>query len=317
MLTITHVYWLAGAYLAYITWQSLHDAGNPRRYGTAGFWGLLSVAFLFGDAIPPLLMGLMVLALAVLAASGAIRRGSYPQVSVADRERSALRFGHRLFIPAMLIPVITLTGVLLLKNITISGAPLLSKEQTTVICLGLACLVAFLAALKYTGERLPLAIQSSRSILDAIGWAVLLPLLLAMLGAVFNKAGIGDLVADLLTRSLPLQHLWVAVLAYGLGMVFFTMIMGNAFAAFPVMTLGIGLPILVTQHGANPAPLAAIGMLTGYCGTLLTPMAANFNIVPAALLELKDPNAVIKAQVMTALPLIACNLILMYWLVFR
>ena len=138
-----------------------------------------------------------------------------------------------------------------------------------------------------------------------------------MLGAVFNKAGIGDLVADLLTRSLPLQHLWVAVLAYGLGMVFFTMIMGNAFAAFPVMTLGIGLPILVTQHGANPAPLAAIGMLTGYCGTLLTPMAANFNIVPAALLELKDPNAVIKAQVMTALPLIACNLILMYWLVFR
>ena len=118
----------------------------------------------------------MVLALAVLAASGAIRRGSYPQVSLADRERNALRFGHRLFIPAMLIPVITLTGVLLLKNITISGSPLLSKEQTTVICLGLACLVAFLAALKFTGERLPLAIQSSRSILDAIGWAVLLPL---------------------------------------------------------------------------------------------------------------------------------------------
>jgi uncharacterized membrane protein len=58
-------------------------------------------------------------------------------------------------------------------------------------------------------------------------------------------------------------------------------------------------------------------MLIGYCGTLLTPMAANFNIVPAALLELKDPNAVIKAQVMTALPLIACNLILMYWLAFR
>ena len=164
------------------------------------------------------------------------------------------------------------------------------------------------------GERLPAAVNASRGILDAIGWAILLPLLLAMLGALFTKAGIGDLVADLLTRSLPLEQVWVAVLAYGMGMVLFTMVMGNAFAAFPVMTLGIGLPILVSQHGADPAPLAAIGMLTGYCGTLLTPMAANFNIVPAALLELRDQNAVIRAQVMTALPLMACNLLLIYWL---
>ena len=135
-----------------------------------------------------------------------------------------------------------------------------------------------------------------------------------MLGGLFNKAGIGDLVATILTTALPLQDAWVAVLAYGLGMVLFTMVMGNAFAAFPVMTLGIGLPVLVHQHGADPAALAAIGMLTGYCGTLLTPMAANFNIVPVALLELKDQNAVIRMQVMTALPLIACNLVLLYML---
>lgn len=31
-------------------------------------------------------------------------------------------------------------------------------------------------------------------------------------------------------------------------------------------------------------------MLSGFCGTLMTPMAANFNIVPAALLELSDRN---------------------------
>jgi uncharacterized membrane protein len=39
--------------------------------------------------------------------------------------------------------------------------------------------------------------------------------------------------------------------------------------------------------------------------------------VPAALLELKDPNAVIRQQVMTALPLLACNIALMYFIVFR
>jgi uncharacterized membrane protein len=58
-------------------------------------------------------------------------------------------------------------------------------------------------------------------------------------------------------------------------------------------------------------------MLTGYCGTLLTPMAANFNIVPAVLLELPDQYGVIRAQWPTALILLAVNFVLMWVLVFR
>jgi uncharacterized membrane protein len=121
----------------------------------------------------------------------------------------------------------------------------------------------------------------------------------------------------LIGQVIPTDSRLACVLAYGLGMVAFTMIMGNAFAAFPIMTAGIGLPLLVHQHGAHAAVLGAIGMLTGYCGTLMTPMAANFNIVPAALLELDDPNGVIRAQVPTALALLLVNLALMYWLAFR
>jgi uncharacterized membrane protein len=100
-------------------------------------------------------------------------------------------------------------------------------------------------------------------------------------------------------------------------MALFTMIMGNAFAAFPVMTAGIGLPLIVHQFGGNPIVMSAIGMLSGFCGTLMTPMAANFNIVPAALLDLKDKNGVIKVQVPTALILLAVNTLLMATLVFR
>jgi uncharacterized membrane protein len=57
-------------------------------------------------------------------------------------------------------------------------------------------------------------------------------------------------------------------------------------------------------------------MLSGFCGTLVTPMAANFNIVPAALLELTDRNAVIKAQLPTAAILLIANTVLMYVFVF-
>ena len=73
----------------------------------------------------------------------------------------------------------------------------------------------------------------------------------------------------------------------------------------------IGVPILIHANGGDPAVIGAVGMLSGFCGTLMTPMAANFNIVPAALLELKDQNGVIKAQIPTALPLLAANIVIL------
>jgi uncharacterized membrane protein len=77
------------------------------------------------------------------------------------------------------------------------------------------------------------------------------------------------------------------------------------------------VPLIVHRFGGDPAIMGAIGMLSGFCGTLATPMAANYNIVPAALLELPDRNGVIRVQIPTAIPLLICNTILMYVLVFR
>ena len=58
-------------------------------------------------------------------------------------------------------------------------------------------------------------------------------------------------------------------------------------------------------------------MLTGYCGTLVTPMGANFNVIPVLLLDLRDPHAVIRAQWPTAAALFIANMILMALLAFR
>jgi uncharacterized membrane protein len=147
--------------------------------------------------------------------------------------------------------------------------------------------------------------------MDSVGWAAVLPQSLAALGAVFAAAGVGKVVSTLATTYLPLGSPSAAVAAYAIGMALFTMIMGNAFAAFPVMTAGIGLPLVVQQYGGDVVVVTAIGMLSGFCGTLMTPMAANFNIVPAALLELRDRYGVIKAQIPTALLLLAANIVLL------
>jgi uncharacterized membrane protein len=140
--------------------------------------------------------------------------------------------------------------------------------------------------------------------------------MLASLGAVFLAAGVGEQVGRLFGEYIPLDTRTAAVAAYCIGMALFTIIMGNAFGAFPLMTAAIGYPVLVQHFHGNPAAVFAIGMLAGFCGTLCTPMAANFNIVPAALLEMKDKYGPIKAQIPTAIPLLACNIILMYAVAF-
>jgi uncharacterized membrane protein len=141
--------------------------------------------------------------------------------------------------------------------------------------------------------------------------------MLASLGAVFALAGVGNVVGEIAAQVVPQGSLLIAVIVYCVGMALFTMVMGNAFAAFPVLTAGVGIPFLIQDFGGNPAAVAAIGMLAGFCGTLMTPLAANFNIVPAALLDLKDRNHVIRAQIPTALIMLAVNTALMYALAFN
>ena len=317
MITLQWIYWLCGAYVLWVAVLGLRDRANPRRSTTALFWGLLGAMFLFADRLPPVAVGGVVLLLTGLAGFGGLGRGAYAEAGDAEKRSEAARLGNRLFWPALLIPGVTVLLAVVLKDAAIGGQRLLGGEQTTLVALGIACLVAVAAACRLTRQTTASAVEQSRRLIDAVGWTALLPLLLATLGSVFAATGVGDAVAGLVRAVIPVENRFVVVVAYAVGMALFTMIMGNAFAAFPVLTAGIGLPLLVQLHGADAASLAAIGMLSGYCGTLLTPMAANFNLVPAALLELRDPHAVIRRQVATALPLLACNIALMYFIVFR
>lgn len=296
---------------------SARDRSNPKRWGNAGLWGLLAVSFLFGSAIGDLANGLLVLALVLLAGTGAIGRGVPRTTSPREREIRAEARGSAIFVPALLIPAVAILGTLMLGRISIHRAPFIERNQVTLISFTLGIVIALLVAVLWLRPPLRAPLDEGRRLADAIGWAAILPQLLAALGAVFALAGVGGAVGGLATAWLPLAHPFAAVVAYCIGMAVFTIVMGNAFAAFPVMTSAIGVPLIVHRFGGDPAIMGAIGMLSGYCGTLVTPMAANFNIVPAALLELPDRYAVIKAQVPTAIPLLAANILLMYLLVFR
>ncbi|MDQ6648175.1 MAG: DUF979 domain-containing protein [Pseudomonadota bacterium] len=322
MLRIEYGYWLIAAFLIYAGWRNLRD--HHRWH--AAFWLVLGLLFGAGDFIlkqsgaghplPAQIAGVGVIVLAMLAPR--LHRKAHPENSTAEeRLQSAIRLGHRLFVPALLIPLVTLLVAVTGGYLVIFGHALFATPQMTLTGLALACVVALLAASRVARTPIHEGLAEGRRLLDAIGWAALLPLLLAALGQVFTESGVGTAIAAIATSYLPTGSALACLLAFALGMVLFTVIMGNAFAAFPVMMAGIGLPLLIHQHGANPAILGAMGMLCGYCGTLLTPMAADFNLVPAALLELRNPYGVIRAQVWSALWIFVSTVLLMWMLVFR
>jgi uncharacterized membrane protein len=296
-----------------VNWR---DRSNRRRFNNTAFWGIYAVTFLFGSRIPDLASGLLVIAMVLVASIRGLGQ-AVDQSSDEEREKRAARCGNRLFIPALAIPIVTVVGTLTLKRLTINGTSLVDVKQVTVISLAIATVIALAIGMILLRPPLSAPIRETRRLLDAVGWAAVLPQMLAALGALFALAGVGTVVSGLAQRWIPLDTPFVVVITYAIGMAVFTMIMGNAFAAFPVMTAGIGLPLIVQKFGGDPTIMAAIGMLSGFCGTLMTPMAANFNIVPTALLELPDENAVIKVQIPTALILLGANILLMNFLVFR
>jgi uncharacterized membrane protein len=210
-----------------------------------------------------------------------------------------------------------LLGTLTFKYLHVGATPLVDPKQITLISLGVAIIVAFVLGVAMLRPPLSAPLIEARRLMDAVSWAAVLPQMLAALGAMFALAGVGPIVAGILQRVIPLDTPLVVVATYAIGMALFTVIMGNAFAAFPVMTAGIGLPLIVHRFGGDVIVMAAVGMVSGFCGTLMTPMAANFNIVPTALLELPDQNAVIKVQIPTGILLLACNIVIMYLFVFR
>lgn len=324
LINIKLVYYLIGIIVMLVAGLSWRDRSNPRRKSTAAFWFLFGLTFLFGDLMLLVLgerlthriTGVIVLLIAAIAGAHWLGAGQADSGGAEQRQRAAHRLGNRIFLPALLIPLLTVVLTVFCKDLRFGELYLLDQKNLTLAALAIACVASVAWGSRLTGGSPLQAVREARRLVDAIGWALILPQMLAMLGGVFVVAQTGKAIQDIVNLFIDPSNRLLLVAMYCGGMALFTIIMGNAFAAFPVMTAGIALPFLIQLHHANPAPLVAIGMFSGYCGTLMTPMAANFNIVPAALLELQDKYQVIKVQIPTALAVLACNILLMYWIVF-
>lgn len=282
---------------------ALKDKEHPHPKATAAFWGLFGALFIFGKYIPGYVVGICILVIGVIAAMNKVTNGSMQTAKESERKIDAERLGNKIFIPAIAIGV---TAFLIAQYV---------KSLGSLVGLGIGAFISLVIGMLMTKSKTENIHHEGARLLLGVGASAILPQLLTALGALFNKAGVGQLISEMIGGIIPDGHILAGVTAYCIGMALFTMIMGNAFAAFAVITTGVGLPF-VYAHGANPAIAGALALTAGYCGTLLTPMAANFNIVPAALLNTKNENRVIIAQAPFSIALLVTHIFLMYILAF-
>lgn len=302
------VYVLTGVTLLIFAWMTFTDSANPRRVGSGCFWLTLGIIFMFGGVAPHWFTGLLVLFLVALDGFGQVGRGNVETDSTEQAEH-ARRLGNHIFIPVLAIPLVTFAFALVFRWLG------MDVNRGALVGLGFGGLAAMFICLKLTGGGARTLMNEGRRLNEAMGAVIILPQLLASLGVIFTAAGIGSLIAQGIQQIIPANNLFLLVLANCLGMALFTIVMGNSFAAFPVIATGVLVPLIITPFGVNPAMAAIITLTAGSSGTLMTPMAANFNIVPAALLNMRDQYGVIKFQLPYALTLWSFHVLLLWLLI--
>ncbi len=282
--------------------KNLTDKENKANIGTGVFWIALSIVLAFGRWIPNMINGILVLLMTLPAILRQVKPGKSKPVDPTYSEAWSKKLGMTIFIPALSIG----TFALLFALFTKLGA---------LVGVGFGVIVAIVVLLLMNRDnKLPTFFNDARRMLDIVGPLSMLPMLLASLGAIFTKAGVGDVIAKYVGMIIPEGNINIGIIVFAIAMPLFTMVMGNAFAAITVITVGIGAPFVLSL-GANPTIIGMLALTCGYCGTLMTPMAANFNIVPVALLDMKDRFGVIKRQWIPALFILAFQIV--YMLLFK
>lgn len=296
------IFTVIGLQFFYTAVQAFRDKTNSANIGTGLYWGILGIIFVFGSYIPPIAVGGLLMVVTVLTLFKQVKIGTVAEVDPELSEQRSEKLGNKIFIPVLLIGLVAMLFATFIP-------------ETSAVSVAFGAIASLLAIIFILKPSVSEVMAHDDRMVQQVSTTGILPQLLAALGAVFTAAGVGDVIAGIISGVVPDNSRLFGVIAYVLGMVIFTMIMGNAFAAFTVITAGIGIPF-VFNLGGDPVVASALAMTAGFCGTLMTPMAGNFNALPVALLEIQDENAVIKDQIPVALVMIVLHIALMYFMAF-
>lgn len=290
------IYIFAGLVCIYAAFKNLKDEQNPQPIGTFIFWLCLGILMACGRYIGMLpkgnmINGVIVVLMLIPPILNRVKRGANRSSTKEEQERNYKNIGMKIFVPAFAIGICSLIFAFI-------------PGLSSLVGMGVGVILGMITVFLFNkNNKLGTFFNDAEQLLSLMGPTCILPCMLGVLGSIFTKAGVGEAVASIVGHIIPENNVYIGIIVYALGMMLFTMIMGNAFAAITVMTVGIGGPF-VFAAGADPTICGMLALTCGYCGTLCTPMAANFNMIPVAVLEMDDKWGVIKKQIVPAIVII-------------
>lgn len=298
MILLEMIYIVSGIILIYISVKTLMEKAHPSKIGTFIFWASLGIVMGFGKWLPPVVSGGLVVLMCIMAMMKKVKAGDIVKMKESYAKKMADKVGYKIFIPAIAIGLVTVCVTIF-------------TDLGALVGLGIGTFISVTIAILITGDKPTSYLVEGRRTIETVGPISMLTMLLASLGTIFSSVGVGDIITRGVSILIPERNILMGIIVYVVAMAFFSIVMGNTLAAFPIVTIGIGIPFVI-KLGLNPNIVGILGLTSGFCGTLMTPMAANYNIVPVAILDMKDSYGVIKKQAPVAVIMLIFHIILMY-----
>ena len=200
------MYILIGLVSVYTGVRNAKDSTNEKRVGSAVFWIVLGVLFIFGKWIPAAATGALLFVMVIPAIAGQVDKGKEGAPTTEEMQGNFEHIGMKIFAPAICIGLFALLFALFTKISSLVG-------MTFGVLVGAVLLLAF------NRKNSPkVFLDDCRRMLDVVGPLSMLPTLLAGLGAVFTAAGVGDVISQLVSGIIPSGNAIVGVIVYAVGM---------------------------------------------------------------------------------------------------
>ena len=200
-LILEFAYYIAGV-IFFLSAFYVYRSDSKTRLGATIFWSLLGVIFAFGSYLPPFIVGVLLVVMAILTVTKQVTTPSLHTVSDAVKEERAKRYGLWIFLPSL---TLALVAVLLVYNVKGLGG------QAPLVIGGLISLAVALIMLRPKPKEV---YDGTTQMTLQMGVTIILPQLLAALGVIFTKAQVGTLISTAVASVVPAENRLLGVVAY-------------------------------------------------------------------------------------------------------
>lgn len=196
------LYLLSGFFCMYSGIRSWTKKDSENPFATGFFWFTLGIIVAFGMWLTDFQVGILVCLICIPAAFNRVKRNTLQTPTQEEQRANFNKIGMKIFIPALSSAVFAL------------GIAIFLKGWNSLIGSLLATIFGITLLLIWNKEnKIMTFMEEGRRFLGMASAIFIMPLLLSCLGAVFTRAGVGEVFASVFSKIIPEGNIYVGILA--------------------------------------------------------------------------------------------------------